>query len=46
MPKKLSLVEDRYAITFGEVAILHVGGKEFGNGRRDKGFSVDELKEI
>ena len=22
----------RYAITFGEVAILHVGGKEIGNG--------------
>ena len=36
----------RYAITFGEVAILHTGGKEFGNGIRDSGFSCQELKEI
>lgn len=36
----------RYAITFGEVAILHVGGKEIGNGRRDHGFSVGELRII
>ena len=35
----------RYAITFGEVAILHVGGKEIGT-RRDKGFSVDDLRLI
>ena len=32
----------RYAITFGEVSILHVGGKEFGN-KRETGFSVEEL---
>ena len=37
---------DRYAITFGEVAILHVGGAEIGSGRRDKGFSVQELADI
>lgn len=36
----------RYAITFGEVAILHVGGTEMGNGRREYGFSVDELRQI
>merc|ERR1719329_1791371 len=27
----------RYAITFGEVAILHVGGDEIGKGRREEG---------
>ena len=36
----------RYAITFGEVAILHVGGKEFGNGIRENGFSINELKQL
>jgi len=36
----------RYAITFGETAILHVGGQEFGAGRRDTGFSVSELREL
>jgi len=36
----------RYAITFGESAILHIGGKEYGNGRRDVGFTVQELMEI
>ena len=36
----------RYAITFGEAAILHVGGKEYGNGRRDVGFTVQELMKI
>tara|TARA_X000000950_G_scaffold259929_1_gene328805 strand:- start:69 stop:956 length:888 start_codon:yes stop_codon:yes gene_type:complete len=36
----------RYAITFGESAILHIGGKEYGNGRRDVGFTVQELWEI
>ena len=35
--------KDRYAITFGEVSILHVGGKEFGKGIREEGFSVEEL---
>ena len=39
-------MDNRYAITFGEVAILHVGGKEYGKGRLDKGFSTDELKNI
>ena len=33
----------RYAITFGEVAILHTGGKEFGKGIRDSGFNCQEL---
>ena len=37
---------DRYAITFGEVAILHVGGAEFGKGIREHGFSVEELKAL
>ena len=36
----------RYAITFGETAILHVGGKEFGSKTHKNGFSVDELKLI
>ena len=36
----------RYAITFGESAILHIGGNEYGNGRRDVGFTVQELMEI
>lgn len=36
----------RYAITFGEVAILHYGGEEMGNGRREHGFTVEELRQI
>ena len=36
----------RYAITFGETAILHVGGKEFGSKHLKNGFSVEELKII
>jgi alkylated DNA repair dioxygenase AlkB len=36
----------RYAITFGEVALLHIGGVEVGNCRRDHGFSVAELREF
>lgn len=36
----------RYAITFGEVAILHVGGEKIGNSRRSEGFSVTDLREI
>ena len=36
----------RYAITFGEVAILHVGGAELGQGRREHGFNITELREI
>ena len=39
-------MNNRYAITFGEVAILHIGGKEYGNGRLDHGFSTEELKLI
>ena len=35
----------RYAITFGETAILHVGSKELGK-IRENGFSVKELKNI
>jgi len=38
--------DSRYAITFGEVAILHVGGKEIGNGIREQGFTTTELKLI
>lgn len=37
---------ERFAITFGEVALLHVGGKEFGTGRRENGYSVQELREL
>ena len=36
----------RYAITFGENAILHVGGKTIGNGRRKHGYTVQELLDI
>lgn len=32
----------RYAITFGEVAILHVGGQQIGN-TRNRGFSCEDL---
>ncbi len=39
-------MNNRYAITFGEVAILHTGGKEYGNGRRNHGFSCEELQNI
>ena len=35
----------RYAITFGEVAILHVGSKELGK-RRNSGFTIDELLQL
>ncbi len=36
----------RYSITFGEVAISHLGSKEIGEGIRDKGYSVVELEKI
>mmetsp|Transcript_18344 Transcript_18344/g.42846 ORF Transcript_18344/g.42846 Transcript_18344/m.42846 type:complete len:284 (-) Transcript_18344:84-935(-) len=36
----------RYAITFGEVAITHVGAPEYGTGLRDHGFSVTELRAL
>ena len=36
-PKRQRVHAVRYAITFGEVAILHVGGSELGAGRRDEG---------
>ena len=39
-------MNNRYAITFGEVAILHIGGKEYGKGRLNNGFSTNELKKI
>ncbi len=35
----------RYAITFGETAILHAGSSEIGS-IREHGFSVEELKKI
>jgi hypothetical protein len=38
-------MNNRYAITFGEVSILHVGGKEYGK-IRNKGFSCEELQKI
>lgn len=37
---------NRYAVTFGEVAIIHVGSKEIGNGRRNQGYMVSELEDI
>merc|ERR1712003_473357 len=40
-----SAFPSRYAITFGETAITHVGGQEFHAGHRDAGFSVSELCE-
>jgi len=40
------LYDSRYAVTFGEVAILHVGGEEFGDGIRESGFSTELLKEL
>jgi alkylated DNA repair dioxygenase AlkB len=39
-------MKNRYAITFGEVAILHISGKEYGNGRLEHGFTTTELKKI
>ena len=36
---------ERYAITFGEVAILHVGGGQVGQ-RRETGFSCAELCQL
>lgn len=41
----MAAFEPRYAITFGEVALLHVGGAEYG-AVRDEGFTVDELRAI
>ena len=37
---------ERYAITLGETAILHTGLEEIGNGRREKGYTVEELQEL
>lgn len=42
----LNKFQDRYAITFGEVSILHVGGQEYGNKIKDNGFSVQNLKKL
>lgn len=39
-------MNNRYAITFGEVAILHIGGKEYGKCRLEHGFTTTELKKI
>lgn len=39
-------MNNRYAITFGEVAILHVGGKEYKSKKIKNGFSVEELIKI
>lgn len=39
----------RYAITFGDVSVLHVGGAEHradGAGRPAGGFTVDELRQL
>ena len=45
VPKKKQHFDRRYAITFGEVSVLHIGGKEIGK-KRNSGFSVQELKNI
>ena len=48
-PTRASAADDvhaRFAITFGEVAILHVGGSELGAGMRAEGFSVEDLDSI
>lgn len=42
MPKRKA---SRYAITFGEVAVLHVGGQELGT-HRAQGFQVEELRAV
>lgn len=44
--KNLLYHKHRYAITFGEVSILHVGGKQYGNGIKSSGFSISKLKSI
>ena len=36
----------RYAVTFGETALLHIGGEEYGSGLRKEGFTINELKEL
>ena len=41
----MNFYNSRYAITFGEIAILHVGGMEIGN-KMEKGYTVDELKNL
>ena len=33
-----TLFQYRYAVTFGEVAIFHIGGKELGTKIRDEGY--------
>lgn len=38
-------LSSRYAITFGEVAVLHIGGAEIGVARQ-RGFQVEELRRI
>jgi len=40
-----SACKSRYAITFGEVALLHIGGVEIGS-QRASGFSVSELRAL
>ena len=46
MSESLDIHSDRYAITFGEVSILHEGGEEIGGTIRLNGFSVDDLERI
>uniref|UniRef100_A0A7S1AYP6 Alpha-ketoglutarate-dependent dioxygenase AlkB-like domain-containing protein n=1 Tax=Noctiluca scintillans TaxID=2966 RepID=A0A7S1AYP6_NOCSC len=36
----------RYAITFGEVSILHTGSAQIGGGMRERGFSVNRLRTL
>ena len=45
VPKKNQEFDRRYAITFGEVSVLHIGGEEIGK-MKDHGFSVQELRKI
>ena len=41
----MSLYGSRYAITFGEVGIVHYGAAELGK-IAEEGFTVDDLKSI
>lgn len=41
-----TLFQYRYAVTFGEVAIFHIGGTEFGTKIRDEGYTVNELQNL
>ena len=42
----IMLFKNRYAITFGETAVLHVGGQKHGAQQCNEGFSTTELEDI